>query len=62
MFTGAMAPLKNGKDTDGFDNLQDALEVAAHNAKPGVCIVMHRQVFDPQLTDKDWDKGAFAQR
>lgn len=58
IFTGAVKPL-NHEGSDGQQNLSDALEVAMRNARPGVAIVMHGMVFDPEKTDKHFRPGTF---
>ena len=62
VITGAMEPLSHGDSSDGFRNLTDAVEVALHNARPGVSVVMHRQVFDPDRVAKDFEKKALYER
>ncbi len=62
VFTGAMEPLTHGVQSDGYANLKDALEVALHNAKAGVSIVMHGMVINPDRAVKDFDKKAIIER
>lgn len=60
--TGAMEPLAHGKDSDGWNNLADAVEVALHSAKPGVRIVMHGMVLNPDRAVKDFARKAIIER
>lgn len=59
VFTGAMEPIKNGAGSDGQQNLEDAVEMAVHGVRPGVHVVMHRQIFDAWAMTKDFGKKAF---
>ncbi|MFZ4125070.1 MAG: asparaginase domain-containing protein [Rickettsiales bacterium] len=58
--TGAMKPIAVGQESDGFENLIHAVDVALHNAKHGVSIVMHGLVFDPKHVRKDEEGAVFV--
>ena len=55
--TPLLTPLHAGEEqSDGYKNLAHAIEVALHNAKKSVSIVMHSMVFDPDRL-KPKEKG-----
>lgn len=51
--TGALLPLSNGLHSDGYKNLEVALSRNALD-DPGVKVVMHGEVFEPQYLYKDF--------
>jgi L-asparaginase len=53
VITGAMVPLANGKNSDGYDNLRYAIE-HIESWPPGVHVVMHGQRFDPVRLKKNF--------
>jgi L-asparaginase len=58
ILTGAMTPL-GFERSDGLQNLTESL-FAARVLPPGVCIVMHGQVFDVDRARKDRENARFV--
>ena len=56
IFTGAMKPLSNGPETDGWGNLRTSMEKMPELA-PGVHIVMHGTVLPIEGARKDLDNA-----
>lgn len=58
ILTGAMTPL-GFERSDGLQNLTESL-FAARTLPPGVWIVIHNQVFDPERARKDRENARFV--
>ena len=59
-FTGAMMPLSNGAQSDGYRNLRYAMEQVG-SFPPGVWIAFENQRFEPHRTVKDFETYRFTQ-
>jgi L-asparaginase/Glu-tRNA(Gln) amidotransferase subunit D len=59
VFTGAMKPLMNGMQTDGWSHLANLVR-RMEEAPQGVSIYMHGQFFDPDHTRKDYERQRFT--
>ena len=55
VFTGSMIPLSHGMQSDGYQNLADAV-AAALKQPHGVTIAMHGRVMNPDNARKDFER------
>ena len=60
VFTGAMVPLSNGKQSDAYDNLRFAIEQMESWPK-GVHVVMHGKQFGPSRVRKNFTTRRFEE-
>lgn len=60
IMTGAMIPLANGKESDGYENLRFAVE-NIEKWPPGVHVVMHGRRFDPARVRKNFSSLRFEE-